>query len=229
MHRHLPLSVQINGHQAATRLSFQPHHFSLSFKYLYLLYIMIQTPFKYNSNFKYPSNIIKTSLTVNFVPFHLVWNIHSSTNCRFCRSSVDFLLHPWSGVSESSPRISSPLSLNLFLICTFLILHNCTFRGVWIHTFCNSPPRKSPFHPLTPTYLTPNKRHALVLTVKTKVWQIFTRRTNFPFLSTVHWTESNFGKNEKRWQTRAESKYKHYSDPFYMFSSSYISVLCVSL
>ena len=84
--------------------------------------------------------------------------------------------------------------------------------------------------PLTPTYLTPNKRHGLVLTVKTKVWQIFTRRTNFPFLSTaVHWTESNFGKNEKRWQTRAESKYKHYSDPFYMFSSSYISVLCVSL
>ena len=104
MHRHLPLSVQINGHQAATRLSFQPHHFSLSFKYLYLLYIMIQTPFKYNSNFKYPSNIIKTSWTVNFFPFHLVWNIHSSTNCRFCRSSVDFLLHPWSGVSESSPR-----------------------------------------------------------------------------------------------------------------------------
>ena len=94
VHRHLPLSVQINGHQAATRLSFQPHHFSLSFKYLYLLYIMIQTPFKYNSNFKYPSNIFKTSLTVNFFPFHLVWNIHSSTNCRFCRSSVDFLLHP---------------------------------------------------------------------------------------------------------------------------------------
>ena len=92
-----------------------------------------------------------------------------------------------------------PTELITIVAQSFLNLHFPHFAQLHLPRsldphFLQFSPQEISTSPLTPTYLTPNKRHGLVLTVKTKVWQIFTRRTNFPFLSTVHWTESNFGK-----------------------------------